>query len=847
MLRFTFYGLLTLFVAGLIGVAAVILTFYPDLPSTEAIKSVPLETPLRVYTSDGRLMGEFGEKRRVPVTFAETPQIVIRAFLAAEDDRFYTHPGVDWQAILRAVKALIENRGEITQGGSTITMQVARLHYFSAERTYKRKINEILVALKIERELEKDEILELYLNKIFLGHRAYGVGAAAQVYYGKELTDLNLAQAAMIAGLPKAPSRINPVTNPALALERRRYVLDRMLKQEYIDQVQYQAALEEPVTASLHDLDIEVDAPYLAEMVRQHMVATYAEQAYTSGYKVYTTVTSRLQLKAAAALRKSLIDYDRRHGYRGPEHQYELASESTPDSWQQLLDGLTVVGELHPALIINVSERSATLYVAGVGERTLEWCGIKWARKHINANRRGAAPKQTSDVLAAGDVVRVQQLQAGDERAQSCANKQADDPAVVETREPEPIEQPIWVLSQLPQVEGALVSLRAQDGEIQSLVGGFDFRQSNFNRVMQARRQPGSNFKPFIYSAALDTGMTAATFINDAPIVFDAPGLESIWRPENYSGKYYGPTRLREALAKSRNLVSIRLLRRVGIERTLSHIAKFGFDANRLPNNLSLSLGSGELQPIDLIRGYAVFANGGFLIEPYFIEHIESSDDDIVYKAEPLQACRACEQNGLDLATEPDSIEALQAMVAQESALNLAPRVISPGNAWIISSMLREVIRRGTGRRARRELNRPDLGGKTGTTNEQRDAWFSGFNHDIVTTVWVGFDQLQPMGKKETGAQAALPMWIDYMRAALEGTDVALLEQPPGLVTMRINKNTGQPAPATDPNAIMETFRPEYVPDPTHSFPDNVQLIGEKQPVPNNLPSGPFETPEQLF
>ena len=843
MLRFAFYGLLTLFILGLIGVGAVVLTLYPDLPSTQAIKSVPLETPLRVYTREGKVIAEFGEKRRIPVTFADTPRTVINAFLAAEDDRFYTHPGVDWQAILRATLKLIQNRGEITQGGSTITMQVARLHYFTSERTYKRKINEILVALKIERELEKDEILELYINKIFLGHRAYGVGAAAWVYYGKQLADLSLAQAAMITGLPKAPSKINPVTNPTLALERRNYVLGRMLTQRYIDETQYQAALGAPVTAKLHGLDIEVDAPYVAEMVRQHMTGSYADQAYTGGFKVYTTVDARLQSKAVQALRKALIDYDRRHGYRGPEHHYELHAETTAENWSQLLDGLNSVGGLQPALVVAVAEQSATVYVAALGTRELPWCTLKWARRHISANRRGAVPKTAADVLAVGDVIRVQAVDPDSERAESCASAEVEDAALAD--EPTAPEEPIWLLGQLAQIEGALVSMRAEDGAIQSLVGGFDFSQSNFNRAIQARRQPGSNFKPFIYSAALETGMTAASFINDAPIVFDAPGLESIWRPENYSGKYYGPTRLREALAKSRNLVSIRLLRRIGIERTLSHAAQFGFDANSLPNNLSLSLGSGELAPIDIVRGYAVFANGGYLIDPHFIERIETGDRAVVFQNEPLRACQACEQAESDPADEPDSIEALQALVAHESEQHLAPRVLSAENAWIISSMLREVIRRGTGQRARRELQRADLGGKTGTTNEQRDAWFSGFNHDIVTTVWVGFDQLQPLGKNETGARAALPMWIDYMRAALDGTPASLLEQPPGLVTMRINKHTGQPAPATDPDAIMETFRSEYA--PRQAITDIGPLIRERTPVPNNLPTEPFEPPEQLF
>lgn len=818
MLRFSFYLLLSAFVAGVVTVGAVLWYVLPDLPSADTLREVHLQTPLRVFTADGRLIAEFGEKRRLPVAIDDVPDLVKLAFIASEDDRFYEHPGVDWIAITRAAIELVQTR-EKKQGGSTITMQLARNFFLTPEKTYERKVKEIVLAIKIEQELTKDEILELYLNKIFLGHRAYGIGAAAQVYYGATLDELNVAQIAMIAGLPKAPSITNPVTNPKAAEGRREYVLSRMLKLGFIDQQAYDEALREPVATVVHGLRAEVEAPYLAEMVRSYLRENYESDAYTAGYRVYTTVTSRLQMAANAALTAALLDYDRRHGYRGPEHHIDISQMETPD-FAGLLNAYIELGALHPALVVAVNERDIEVARADGAAHTVPWEGMKWARKFLSHNSLGASPKTAGEILKVGDVVRIEWIKA--------------DPASAKKTVPAdgaPQDAGYWRLAQIPEVEGALVSIKADDGAIQALVGGFDFRKSKFNRVNQAMRQPGSNFKPFIYSAALEQGYTAATFVNDAPIVFDAPGLESAWRPENYSGRYYGPTPLRQALAHSRNLVSIRLLRAMGVKTVVEHIGKFGFDTNRLPKNLSMSLGSGELTPLELVSGYAVLANGGYRIEPYFIERIENENGDVIMRSEPPRVCRSCETETFDDDGEPMDIAAL--IESTQNEKRRAERVLDPNNAWIMNSMMRDVIKIGTGRRAL-SLNRNDLAGKTGTTNDQKDAWFSGFNGDIVTTVWVGFDDSKPLGKRETGSSAALPMWIDYMGVALDGTPESTMERPAGLVTVKIDPSTGLLAGADDPNAIFESFRADNVPKPGKQF-DSPLSSQRRQPEPEHL------------
>ena len=779
---FLFKALLVVFIAG--GIFAV---FYivSNLPDIDMLRDVRMQVPLRVYSQDGSLIAEFGEKRRAPTSIDDVPEQLVQAFIAAEDDRFFDHPGVDWQGLVRAAISLIRT-GEKKQGGSTITMQVARNFFLSREKSYMRKLNEIFLAIKIERELSKNEILELYLNKIYLGQRAYGVGAAAQVYYGADITDLNLAQHAMLAGLPKAPSRTNPVTDPEQAVNRRSYVLRRMLELGYIDSVRFHVADGAPVSASLHSPSIDLDAPYVAEMVRKHMVEEYGDSAYSAGYKVTTTVRYTLQDAANRALKLALLQYDERHGYRGPESNYELEPDAAGDEWDQLLEPYSAIGSLLPALITEVRDFSASAWLSGTGLIDIEWNGMSWARRYFNENRRGRTPRNADEIVKPGDIVRVR-----------------EDP---ETG---------WRLAQIPTIEGGLVSMDPHNGATLALVGGFDFYRSKFNRITQAERQPGSSFKPFIYSAALENGFTAASIINDAPIVYNDPSIEDKWRPENYSGRTFGPTRLREALRRSRNLVSIRLLHAIGVRKALRHVAKFGFDVDALPGNLSLALGSGAMTPWQLASSYTVFANGGYRVEPFFIERIETYTGDLLFQAEPVTVCAGCPA-GATGENEPASTGTVETDETPDAApveLNIAERVVNPQNAWIMNELTRDAVRRGTGARAYRELKRDDLSGKTGTTNEQRDAWFAGYNPSVVAVTWVGFDDFGPMGQGETGSRSALSIWIDYMRTALDDVPVDLGERPADIVTIRINRETGCPAKAGDTDADFEVFMANRLPD----------------------------------
>jgi penicillin-binding protein 1A len=788
---------------GALALAISYLVIAPDLPPIEALKDIRLQVPMRVYTRDGKLIAEFGEKKRTPIRYAETPDLMVKAILAAEDDRFFEHPGVDYQGILRAALNLART-GEKTQGGSTITMQVARNFFLTSEKTYLRKLSEIFLALKIDKELPKEEILELYLNKIYLGNRAYGVAAAAHTYYGMNVQDLSLAQIAMIAGLPKAPSRYNPLADRERAVVRRNYVLRRMHQLRYIDDASFQQAVQTPDDAKLHSVSMEIEADYLAEMVRAATVERYGEQAaYTAGFKIYTTLDSRLQPAASAALRAALYAYDRRHGYRGPEGHLDPAQAKDPAQWQEILRGHPETGGLRAALVTRVAERSITVKQADGKSFEIDWDGLSWAQPYISESRRGAAPEKAADVVHAGDIVRIVSTPEG------------------------------WQLAQLPIIEGALVALQPSDGGITALVGGFNFQRSKFNRVVQATRQPGSSFKPFIYSAALEKGFTPATVINDAPVVFDDPGLESAWRPENYTGEFAGPTRLRMALVNSRNLVSIRLLRSIGIDYCIDYVTRFGFQAGDLPRNLSLALGSASVTPLQLAGGYAVFANGGFRVTPYFIDRIVGANEEVLFQATPDRACPECE----DETTGAD-----QATAGQEDTGAVtehhAKRTISAQNAYLMTSMMRDVIQSGTGIRAK-ELGRADIAGKTGTTNDQRDAWFAGFTPDVVTIAWVGFDQPQALGNGETGGRAALPMWISFMREALRGTPERSLDRPPGLVTVRIDPATGLLAKSNQANAIFETFFSDNVPQQYAGATPAAGTPGK--------PATPALAPEQLF
>jgi penicillin-binding protein 1A len=797
MLRWTFNLLLAAFLATTVAAAIAVWYLIPGLPAVDALRDMRLQVPMRVYTGDGVLIGEFGEKRRIPVSLTEVPDIVIKAFLDAEDDRFYEHPGVDWQGIIRATASELR-RGDRGQGGSTITQQVARAYFLSPEKTYIRKIREMLLALKIEKELSKDEILALYLNTIFLGQRAYGIGAAAQVYYGKGLAELSLAEVATIAGIPPAPSAYNPVTGPKEAAKRRGYVLRRLLEKQHISREQYDAAMAEPIATRVHSMRLEAEAPDVAEMVRLQMVAKYGEEAaMTSGYRVYTTVDSKLQTAATRALRGSLMDYDRRHGYRGPERHVDLPPNATELHWQQALRGTPVIGGLIPALVTRVDDQAVGAYTALHGPVEIGWRGLSWAAPYIDKDHRGRAPRKAADVLKVGDVIRVQLDETVPEEDAKGAK------AGEKSKDAKQDGAPHWRLAQVPVVQGALVSISTSDGAIQAMVGGFDFQQSKFNRVTQALRQPGSNFKPFLYSAALDAGFTPASLINDAPVVFDTPGgVNPIWRPENYGGEYQGPTRLREALSASRNLVSIRLLSAIGIDYVADYARRFGFPNERLPRDLALALGTGVATPLEVVRGYSVFANGGYLVDPHLIKRIETSDGVLVMEADPVRVCAECEPVGSGPSTVADPML---------RPARVAPRVIGAENAWMMNSMMQDVIKAGTARRAL-ALKRKDLAGKTGTTNEQRDAWFSGFNANVATTVWVGFDQVQPLGKDETGARAALPMWMNYMSVALEGMEEATMPQPQDLVTVRIDPDTGNLARSSDAEAVYETFRSNEIP-----------------------------------
>ncbi|WP_134623255.1 penicillin-binding protein 1A, partial [Pseudomonas aeruginosa] len=593
LLKFLWWTCVTLICGVLLSFSGAYLYLSPSLPSVEALRNVQLQIPLKVYSEDGKLISEFGEMRRTPIRFADIPQDFIHALLSAEDDNFANHYGVDVKSLMRAAAQLLKS-GHIQTGGSTITMQVAKNYFLTNERSFSRKINEILLALQIERQLTKDEILELYVNKIYLGNRAYGIEAAAQVYYGKPIKDLSLAEMAMIAGLPKAPSRYNPLVNPTRSTERRNWILERMLKLGFIDQQRYQAAVEEPINASYHVQTPELNAPYIAEMARAEMVGRYGSEAYTEGYKVITTVRSDLQNAASQSVRDGLIDYDQRHGYRGPETRLP---GQTRDAWLKHLGQQRSIGGLEPAIVTQVEKSGIMVMTRDGKEEAVTWDSMKWARPFLSNNSMGPMPRQPADVAQAGDQIRVQRQEDGTLR-----------------------------FVQIPAAQSALISLDPKDGAIRSLVGGFSFEQSNYNRAIQAKRQPGSSFKPFIYSAALDNGFTAASLVNDAPIVFVDEYLDKVWRPKNDTNTFLGPIPLREALYKSRNMVSIRVLQGLGIERAISYITKFGFQRDELPRNFSLALGTATVTPMEIAGAWSVFANGGYKVNPYVIERIESRD-----------------------------------------------------------------------------------------------------------------------------------------------------------------------------------------------------------------------------
>lgn len=807
---------------GILALTGIYLSIRSSLPSVDSLRDLQWQTPMQIFSADGKLISQFGEKKRIPLTLEEMPQQLINAVLATEDDRFYLHFGVDPIGMGRAVigQLMGQNKG----GASTITMQVARNFFLTREQTYVRKIREIFISFHIESLLTKDEILSLYMNKISLGHRSFGFGAAAQVYYGKDVNDLTLAQIAVLAGLPKAPSTMNPISRPLRAKNRRAVVLQRMYVAGYIDSEQLSIANSAPITAKKHGAEIELDAPYIAEMAHQEMIERFGkEAAYTGGYKVFTTVPSKLQQAAKQAVINNIFAYDQRHGYRGPiaslrpdsdltasTDNSTIANEIAPlseEEIQQALSGIKSYQSLVPAVVTQVNEQSISVKLKDKTAIEIDWPGLSWARAYLNDDKQAAAPKVAQDIVRIGDVVMIAPTDVG------------------------------YRLSQLPDVSSALISLATDNGAIKAAVGGFSFKQSQFNRVTQAKRQVGSNIKPFIYSAALDNGYTLASIINDTPINQWDRSTGVVWRPKNSPPVYNGEIRLRLALAQSKNVIAVRLLRDVGLDKVIPYLASFGFDPDDLPRNESLALGSASLTPLEVATGFATFANGGFLIEPYLIERIEDSFGKVLFQANPAIACDDCELFDSDESTASIDEAASQTFANRQldaenptKVINKAERVISAQNAFLITEALNSAIWgadwnikpfwQGTGFRGR-ALKRKDIAGKTGTTNQAKDAWFSGYSRRLVTTSWIGFDNpsrnlgqttynsnldKEQITGKEFGAKSAQPAWISFMKTALAELPIEPFEQPEALMSVRIDKVSGKLTTKTDKSSRFEYF-----------------------------------------
>ena len=797
----------------------------PKLPSIDELKDTRLQIPLKVISQDLKLISEFGEKKRTPVEFSDLPQNLVDALLAAEDDSFFEHKGIVISGLVRSVVQLALE-GRAMGGGSTITMQVARNFFFHKRKEFTRKFNEILLAFRIEEALTKEEIFSLYANKMFLGKTAYGFAAAGQVYYGKSLKELSLAQLAMIAGLPKAPSRYNPIANSERATERRDWILGRMMKLGTITNLEYQTALMETDVATYHGSKSELDADYVAEIVRQEVIAKFGLQAYTEGYTAITTIDSSMQTTGLNALQTGILAYDQRHGYRGAE-----ASVLDAELWKTTLRSTRNVGPLAAAIVIAVADDRLTVLAKDSKIYMLNWAdGLKNLRLYKTVDSKTAPISSAEDAFNVGDLIRVKR--GGDGQMK---------------------------LAQLPKIQSALVALDPYSGAVRTLVGGFDYRQSRFNRVTQAFRQPGSNFKPFIYATALNNGFTTASLINDAPVVFDDVKLEETWRPENDGGKFYGPTRLREGLYRSQNLVSVRLLRRMGIDKTLESLQSFGFDTSEMQPDLSLALGSHALTPLQIATGYAIFANNGFRVDPYILAKVIDRDGNIIYQAAPEVACDPCEPVMSSIASDDTSIsednieQQLEKMFGDLSQVSVdqgdnyswdkvkqslktlplpivkpAARVIDPQTAFLIDSMLKDVILRGTGVKAKK-LNRKDLGGKTGTTNGPRDAWFSGYSPHLVATAWVGFDDNSMIGRNEYGGSAALPIWINFMQSALAGKPQIIRPQPNEIVMVKIDPKTGTRV-APNQSGVFEYFKAGTVPPAPYSSLNGIEIDQNSMP-----------------
>ncbi|EMD1656236.1 peptidoglycan glycosyltransferase/peptidoglycan DD-transpeptidase MrcA [Pluralibacter gergoviae] len=807
----------------------------PQLPDVATLRDVRLQIPMQVYSADGELIAQYGEKRRIPVTLSQIPPQMVKAFIATEDSRFYEHHGVDPVGIFRAASIALFS-GHASQGASTITQQLARNFFLSPEKTLTRKIKEAFLAIRIEQLLNKDEILELYLNKIYLGYRAYGVGAAAQVYFGKPVDQLTLSEMAVIAGLPKAPSTFNPLYSMDRALARRNVVLSRMLSENYITQAQYDEASSQPIDARYHAPEIAFSAPYLTEMVRQEMVKRYGDKAYEDGYRVYTTVTRKDQQAGQEAVRNNVMDYDMRHGYRGPTKVLWRVGE-TPWGSKKITDALKRMpgyGPLKAAVVTAASAEEATAMLADGSSVSLNMDGVRWARPYRSDTLQGATPRKVSDVVQAGQQIWVRQVNES------------------------------WWLGQVPDVNSALVSINPHNGAIIALVGGFDFNQSKFNRATQALRQLGSNIKPFLYTAAMDKGLTLASILNDVPISRWDAGAGSDWRPKNSPPQYAGPIRLRQGLGQSKNVVMVRAMRAMGVDYAAEYLQRFGFPAENIVHTESLALGSAAFTPLQVARGYSVIANGGFLVDPYFISKIENDQGGVIFEARPKVACADCDipviygdtpkSNVLEnkdveeVATSkepqnpyvpmPNLEQANQALVARSGGQEYAPHVISTPLSFLMKSALNTNIFgepgwMGTGWRAGRDLQRHDIGGKTGTTNSSKDAWFSGYGPGVVTSVWIGFDDhRRDLGRStasgaikdqisgyEGGAKSAQPAWDAFMKIVLQGVPEQPLTPPPGIVTVTIDRSTGQLANGGN-------SRPEYFIEGTQPTTQAVHEVG---------------------
>lgn len=798
----------------------------PSLPKMTTLKKAPLLKPLQVYSADNMLISEYGGKLSVPVDYQQIPKPFISAFLAAEDSSFFEHSGISFKGLGRAVSETITG-SSVQTGGSTITMQVAKNYYLSPERTLKRKLTEIFLARKIEQNLSKEEILTLYVNKIFLGKNAYGIAAAAKIYYNKSLDELSIAQMAMISGLPKAPSKYNPVVNPTRALERRNWILGRMLQLGYINQSQYQKAIAEPVNLDMPDRGISNKFPYVGEMVRSELVEKFGQQAIDSGYKVYTTVDSKRQAYAEQSVQEGLEAYDRRHGWRGAE------------AHDKPLNEFGAYANTYPAKVVKVNNTSFEAVMQDGSTVTVPWSGMSWARPYRNANSVGGAPSRASQIVKVKDIIR---LRPNDNKTS-------------------------WALIQVPKVQGQLIAINPNNGAIEAIVGGYNFYQSKFNRALQGWRQPGSTIKPFVYALALERGMTPYSMVNDSPITIGK------WSPRNSDGRYLGVIPLRRALYLSRNTVSVRLLQTVGIERTRQLFMDFGLQENQIPRNFTIALGTPQVLPIQMATGYATFANGGYRIQPHFIDRIEDAYGKVIYQSNPDYACIACinqkeeDPESAEAVTPDDEVfEVTNTTLTTEKELTpikvdesksqyrQAQRILKSSSAYDMANILRDVIQHGTGRAALK-IGRGDIGGKTGTTNDAKDAWFAGFNGKLVTITWVGFDQPTTLGRREYGGVAALPIWTNFMGQALKGTPAAWVhfDKNAKAPTNRRTETTGEyvAEDRSSPPLARPLYRPAPVAPTRAPERDFDDLPGEEILLPNDaapptMQKAPTNKPDAL-